>query len=295
MEAKDPPVRADLPHEKERIQLAKQVLTHAAHPEQVAQGPHNTCGAASLESKLYTTNPSAVAHMVTEVATTGQFTPLYPNANNNTPIKIDSSVVKPDAEGKESLVDWQHGKRDYSSQIFQGSATSITHEGYQVVKPTPGDQNDTGERYKYGKFTGMHNYDAEDMEKKITGNPNPLKPIELSRPDDPDQRTKVTSDSQMRYRLEELKKNGQLPVTVIVDVSKEPFKTDATSPYAGGVAPGGLHAVTITDYDPQTQDVSVNNQWGPQENHNGRPDGKPRIKADDLYKALARRPGDTRL
>src|SRR5262249_24332156 len=154
MEAKDPPPRADLPKEADRIRLARQVLEHAAHPDGIFQGDHGTCGAAALESKLYTQDPAAAAHMVREVATTGKFTPLQPP--DAKPVEIHPSLVKPDEESNISLTGTQlDGARNYASEIFQGAAMSLVTPGYRQETPRPGDATDTGERSKEGDNPGL--------------------------------------------------------------------------------------------------------------------------------------------
>ncbi len=281
-EAKDPPPRADLPGEKDRMRLAKQVLDNATRPEGIFQGDHGTCGAAALESKLYTKNPSAAARMVAEVATTGKFTPLAPP--DARPVEIHKSLVKADPEAQPSLDGMQlDGARNYASEIFQGSAMSLVTPGYRQERPSPSDPTDTGERSDEGPNPGLEAGEVTEIERQVTGNDKPVKVIKHSddrHPSNEDLPTHVTSPEDLKVRLAELQRKGEMPIVIMVNTGEEPFLTDSKGLHAG--AAGGAHFVTITHYDPATGKVSFDNSWREESDHLR----DKAISADEMYRAM---------
>src|SRR4030095_14453694 len=69
----------------------------------------------------------------------------------------------------------------------------------------------------------------------------------------------VKDENALGRELERLKAEGKLPVIVRVHTDHYPFHP-AKADEAGGV--GGTHLATITDYDPATGRVKIDNQWG---------------------------------
>ncbi|CAN5645330.1 hypothetical protein BH10CYA1_BH10CYA1_14310 [soil metagenome] len=57
-----------------RLDLAEQVLNHAAYPETVYQGQNPTCNPSSFENRLYYRHPDKVAQLVADIAITGKYT-----------------------------------------------------------------------------------------------------------------------------------------------------------------------------------------------------------------------------
>ncbi|HEY9869562.1 MAG TPA: hypothetical protein V6D08_10390, partial [Candidatus Obscuribacterales bacterium] len=90
------------------------------------------------------------------------------------------------------------------------------------------------------------------------------------------------SEKELEDVILKAKQDGQLPIVMAVHTGQEPFWTDSGGGSAGGS--GGWHVVTITDYDPKSQKVSIDNQWGSEADHLAL-DGIP---LSDLY--LASRP-----
>jgi len=304
IEATDPPPRADLPKEGDRQKLALQVLEQANNPTSVDQGPHTTCAAAAMESRLYTQHPAAVARAVTEVATTGKLTPQP--EGSGPPIEIHKSVLKPDGEAATSLKEGRGDGRSYASEVFQGAATTIEREGYRTDGKKSGREGDTGERYKDGgqekNFEGVTGKEASDMEKKITGvtdkdienDPKKAPPI-IEGFDSSDTNVSGSqfpgriaigkgNETELKNRLQDLKKEGKLPCMIAVDTGQEPFATDSGGRPADGA--GGKHFVTVTDID-DNGNVAIDNQWGPTADHDGGSNGqKGRVPVSQLSKAL---------
>lgn len=106
--------------------------------------------------------------------------------------------------------------------------------------------------------------------------------------------------SQSPKTLEEFKKvfddvasGGKLanPIILGVHANVDPFKADMTRPGASKEEQERMgrmhayHAVAVFDYDPKTGMATVENQWGQDVDHTGKPGSKERIHINDLYKA----------
>src|SRR5262249_30205529 len=95
-----------------------------------------------------------------------------------------------------------------------------------------------------------------------------------------DSTLRVDSEQALKDALVSAKEKGRLPIIISVDTGNEPFFTDSGAKAAGGS--GDWHAVNITDYDAASGLVSVDNQWG---TNNDRLTGDRRISLADLYRA----------
>ncbi len=146
-----------LTHE-ERVKIATQALHHAAFPESIAQGNHNTCNVATIETRMYTREPSAAIRLVADASIKGEV-----KLNDGTVVKIDpADSLKPhDTSKKGSTTE----DRDHASQVFQVTAVNAHHATHKFkgfdkdgkpielppgavryVQVEPKDANDTGER-----------------------------------------------------------------------------------------------------------------------------------------------------
>jgi hypothetical protein len=102
--------------EAERIDVAVQILSHAAQPNDVGQGQHELCAVAGLETREYSRSPSKAAEVVATAALTGQWT-----APDGKPIKLDPRGLVPGSEEAGFL----NGiGRDEASQLFQLAITN---------------------------------------------------------------------------------------------------------------------------------------------------------------------------
>ncbi len=265
---------ANLPDGFERHKLVEQVMENAADPKGIDQGLHGTCGAAALETRMYTNNPSAAAKLIADVSTTGEFKGTKP----------DASLLEPDAEAQYTVT--PDGKRNYASQVFQGTAISMVPNG-EGYKQGPADESakppKTGESVKKGEFTGVTAEEVQQMEQRITGKSQPvientkvLLDGKIEKVDD--KQVHVGSEQELRQQLLKMKtaNPSQLPAVILVHTKNEPFFSDSGGGKAGGS--GGYHFVTVTDYNPGTGKVTLDNQWGKTNDHRDLPVG-------DLYHA----------
>jgi hypothetical protein len=143
LEAKgDKPLRAE-----QRKDLAEQIMRQAADPTTIDQGRHKTCNMATVESRMYTRNPSDAARLVADVALTGQYVSSY-----------GSKVrVNPGAHDESRNRNTLDGQRSHASEIFQVTAVNL-HIDQENRKTNPPGQlryeqhptvpgsGDTGER-----------------------------------------------------------------------------------------------------------------------------------------------------
>ncbi len=276
----------------ERIRLAEQVMRQAAVPTDVNQGSHSTCSVASLESMVYTWHPSRAAELVAAIATTGEFHLQYPEGEqvtNPEPIvRLQPASLIPDHEARlEPLPD---GKRSYASQIFQVTAANVHYAmanatgGSQIwyvqEEPDPGrTPRDTGERVmdfaeqpprrladRNGRDLDapeLSDSSVVEVANHILGDRNTvfLRHADRNSPKDPDDGHQLISAStpeQMTQRLTELRSQGRLPAIVMVHADHPPFAPEG-KPGGGSMA---WHILTVTNFDKTTNMVSLDNQWG---------------------------------
>lgn len=69
-----------------------------------------------------------------------------------------------------------------------------------------------------------------------------------------------SSEAEFRDILTQLKKEGAFPFPMHVNTKMAPFWRDSGGGSAGGSAEGA-HVVNITDFNPQTGRVEIDNQW----------------------------------
>lgn len=280
---------------EQRLRLAEQVMHQAAEPTSINQGGHPTCNVATIESRTYTRSPSDAARLVADVATTGEFR------------GADGTVVRPDTT---SLSPDNDALRSHASQVFQVTAVNLhwarvreqTHGtvdyDYRQVAPNyASSPPDVGDRL-VNRATGAEvigingqpvrapgiTPDAmHSIGEQITGQQE--QPYIIGRADYlgtavPDT-LHPASEQELRDDLARLRREGRLPAVVEVDANNEPFWTDSGAGAAGGS--GTAHVVTITDYDPSTGTVAMDNQWG---DTNDRLTGSRRMSVHDLYQAM---------
>lgn len=283
--------------ERSRIMLCKQVLRHAAEPTNINNGQHKTCNVTTVEARLYTKYPSIAAKVVSDVAATGQYV-----ATDGTRVAPSANSLKPDDESK-----WEEpldGKRDYASHVFQVTAVNVHWQKQRVTPdgrlvpvgsvqyeqmPTRSSP-DTGERlmdYSTNPPTEMHNAKGEllrqpymrtrdvvSVSNQLTGkNEKNVLMENHYKPDLGGNTLTFSSEKDLRDKLVELKKQGELPIVFTVHTGNKPFSGDG-----GGSV---WHVVTITDFDLATDKASVDNEWGKRADHIG----NKGVKIADLFKA----------
>jgi len=290
--------------EAKRIELAEQVMSQAADPYTVDQGYHNTCNVASLESRLYSKNPSAVAQMVADIAHDGKYT-----TPTGVTVELPAASLEPDQEAKKPDSD----DRSYASQLFQITAVNIHYqkEGYKDAngkeyppgairyeqrEAKPGHPKDTGERLvDTSKKPPAVIKDADGKpidepfigEDEVTGISNEItsrhdKDIVINHADRGDNVTiAVDNEQHLKDALAKAKADKRLPIMIVVNTQNEPFYSDSGAGSAGGS--GGWHMVTVTDYDSATGKVSIDNQWGESVDHLGKGNA---VDVSELYVAM---------
>jgi hypothetical protein len=283
---------------KERVKIAQQVMSQAAHPTTVTQGGHNTCGVTVVETRLYAKNPSAVAKLVADISTKGEY-----SAPDGTHVKLPPECLKPDPEARNENP--ESDDRSYASQLFQVTAANVWYakenatttppgkKVYLQVEPLEGSKPpDTGERLIdpsqdlsiiSGK-TGLKDDHIVAISNIISGQQE--KDIFIEHKDlisgQGKDVTLVSSEHELNEKLAHLKEQGKLPLIVAVHTDNQPFFTDSGGYSAGGS--GGAHVVTITDYHPgPPATVEIDNQWAASKDHLGESDA---IKVHDLYLAM---------
>lgn len=301
---------------EQREKIAEQVMDHAAHPTDINQGYHQTCNVTVVESMMYTKNPAAAAHMMSEISTKGEYT-----GQDGTHVKLNPANFSPDSEAKKDPPG--SGDRNYASQMFQVTAANLELQKHHpdqeyVQRPVPlsGKTLDSGEQI-IDKATGNVVKDG-DKPRDMAGGFSTEKVAEtynmiadkdpktgkaehfdvgLTCPpfsDQPVHATGIDSQEKLDTKLAELKKDNKLPTAVWVHTSAEPFWTDSGGGSAGGAGgdKGGGHYVTVTDYDagPPAK-VAIDNQWGKSADHQWKnPDGSidtsKGINSHDLFIAM---------
>jgi len=295
---------------RDRAQLVQEIAHNAADPTSIGQGKYNTCGPAAVESRTYTRTPSAAAKLVTDVALTGKYqgvgvpaVVVDPTAHHIIKERQKDDQKLPAKEGEDAL--FKDGERSHASEIFQVTAVNLkyakaresTNEDirYEQISVPEKDANngDVGERvWSYDgqnktekmdehnqplRKPDFNNLDATTVSNAITGKNETDVVVELN--DDP-KLTAKQKENELGANLSNLKQQGKLPAVIWVDAANEPFFSDSGSNVSGGSGFG--HFVTVTDYDPQTKKVSIDNQWDKGSDH----DQKNAIDLHDLFIAM---------
>jgi hypothetical protein len=269
----------------DNARLANDILRNAASPTDIMQGQFNTCAVAAIECRTYTRNPAAAARLVADVAINGEYT-----THDGTRVPLDTEGLRPAG-----------GYRSHGSQLFQVTAANIHNRmfdtGRQYTHATPDADNPTGEVLIdssghvvpgihepsivieriddiSNQITGLNeqgfvirarphiaqtlrediNYWIEDTGRNIVANFGLVDEPGALMIDDPEE---------LHDALNGMASDGVFPAVILVHTRQEPFWTDGGFGAAGGAGgnTGGWHGLTITDYDPNTRRVSVDNQW----------------------------------
>jgi hypothetical protein len=281
---------------EQRKDLAEQIMRQVADPTTIDQGHHNTCNMATVESRMYTRNPSDAAKLVADVALTGQYV-----ASDGSKVRVN-----PGAHGESRNRNTLDGQRSHASEIFQVTAVNL-HINQENRKTNPPGQlryeqhptvpgsGDTGERViDYGskppKVVDTHPKiyfgnlgKLRDVYSAITGKNETGIAIahDSAVADKSDGVTRISSEKELNAALAQAKKDGKMPLIVALDSTMEPFWSDSGAGRAGGS--GGGHVVTITDYSPgPPAKVTIDNQWGKGADH----DATKPVSVHELYQAV---------
>lgn len=303
----DAPLKQD-----DRVKIAEQVMSQVANPRSIDQGQHETCNMTTAEILLYTKNPSDAVKLVTDVATTGEYT-----AKDGTKVTIDPRA----ADGEAKMNPPGDGDRSHASQIFQVTAVNLYYQKqpytytdaagnsrtvpagqleYQQVPSQPGavppvvggerlfDKTTTPPTVVMKNWTKGIPEDSPDLADRamvdvpnmITGNSDATM-IEHNTAVYGDATGVKTfkTEEEMKDFIKKAKEEHKLPIIMGVHSGQEPFLHDSGNGAAGGS--GGWHVVTITDYDEATGKVKIDNQWGSEADHQG----DNGVHVHDLYRA----------
>jgi len=258
--------------------LAQQVIHQAAHPEDLRQGASNLCVAASLEQKVYTSNPSAAADLIAQSALSGTY-----RSHNGLTVQADLIPTYESSQGTDIY------SRSYASQIFQEVATNsilkttepgmtynIDHNKSEAGPPGEWLTNAQGQ---HEKFKGADPEALHPVYEGITGDYSNLTTIEGGNDPDTEGTKHANTPEQMHGILKHLKDDGKLPAIVTIDVRNQPIWSEMHDggPAKGKEDPEGSywHAVTVTDYDAKTNTATVHTNWA----------SERQVSVDDLTRA----------
>lgn len=262
---------------KERQLAAESFMSHAADPTNIDQGYHNTCNVTTIAERTTTRHPSKTAEMVASTALDGKWT-----APDGKVITIDKNSLQPGRE-EGTFPPARDGDRSYATQLMNLAMVNdalqrkMPPEFYGQGRPTA--TNPTGETVQYedgkpkgdGSYHGIHLGPMTDIERRLTGEDHfGITSKSIFEQEGVD---RVGSPEELKTRLRELKEQGKLPAVIQVDVN---------DPVFGGTGDaktkGKWHVVSITDYDPNTGEVSISNQWGKKNDKTA--------KVDDVYRSM---------
>lgn len=276
--------------------LARSLIQNAADPTSIDQGGHNTCNVNTLECRLYTQEPSTVADLIADVAINGTFK------------TADGTIIRPGEQTPDLEARFDptpDGLRDYASQIFQRTAINVhwnrkdTLPGGKMVgkgniqyrQGKPGEPAEyllntsvtPSEIHKFRSLDSSHPWldldGLTDINAQITGKPSVNFGIQRwIYPSDSNGVAKVVTFGGFKEKLDEYKRQNSFPVIVAVDGGKKPFGSGD-----GGFGP---HVVTLTDYDPSTGKVTLDNQWGKENDLTDLPGQKAKVTDRELFDSM---------
>jgi hypothetical protein len=100
---------------EQRKDLAEQIIRQAADPTTIGQGAHNTCSMATVETLMYTRNPSDAARLITDVALTSQYV-----ATDGRRVRVN-----PGAHNESRNSTANDAGRSHASEIFQVTGVNL--------------------------------------------------------------------------------------------------------------------------------------------------------------------------
>ncbi len=256
----------------QRQLLAAGIMDNAARPSDIDQGNHGTCNVTVLEERMYTRNPDRAAALVAEVGLTGRF-----HSRFGFSATIDRSSLRPDSEAL-VLPSNGDGLRNYASQIFD---VAVLNDFFQRqdqrirylqrdprTSADPRGMTTTGEGVtrsdndrispraarRAENFGGLDLTQINRMGENLGMEPDYI----LGHRRAPDARTAdgttvVDNVEQLAQALTRARDTNNFPIVVGVEVS---------GPMFPGSRMRGGHVLSIVGYDPETQTVTISNQWG---------------------------------
>lgn len=273
--------------------IARGMMRNAADPTSIDQGGHNTCNVTTLECRMYTREPQAATKVVADVVINGEFK------------TADGTIVRPRTlvPDGEALADpTPDGSRNYASQVFQITAINVHWNrrdtlpgGKEAGKGNisycqggPGEPAEyllncskmPPEIHRFSTIDSSHPWmdlnGISDVNEQITGRPSSNFGIERWYVSGENRGCfKVSSLQEFKDRLEKMAQERAFPVVLVVDAAKKPIGSGD-----GGFGP---HVVTITNYDPVTGMLTIDNQWGKGADMTDIPGQRGRVSAADMF------------
>jgi hypothetical protein len=253
-----------MPQER-RVIIAEQTILQAANPDLIRQGDHNTCNVSTIEYRLYSKHPSAVAKMVADLSIDGRW------ESGNTKVNLgwhkDSFLPEPGTTRLKLGDD-----RSFASQIFQIGAVNAhyaekgTYEYFQQVDPTTKKheevlQGDGGNSYK----PNLTNDELINVYNKISNSHEANFILTPDKTPNSENCTKFKTQEELGNYL--FKHKEDMPLILVVHTVNEPFWSEGRA----GSDTGGPHVITIKSYDPVKGTVAMHNQWGQESDHAAMP------------------------
>lgn len=260
--------------ESDRLNIAKEVMHEVAHVGPINQGVTNCCGAAALEARLYERAPSQAARLVEEVTLTGKYHE-FPDGHV---ITVDRNSIAHHITNNEPGAKLGVELRSHASQIFQTTAMNIYVDSINQKQDPPGKvRYEVGEPDQFSSGERLVDYSTHPPKQVWPGDPKfhdyktvldglPALSDDVDNvyermagvPDGGFNLNMLNADNREAFKakLDELKREGKFPLTMVVSFEQEPFKSQN-----GGVGVDELHFISIRDYNPQTGEVDYTNSW----------------------------------
>jgi hypothetical protein len=254
--------------DKQRGELACDVMERAAHPLSSNQGESLDCAAASIENLLYSKSPALAAGYVADVALTGKFkdeTGNVVSVDKNT-IAIPQGAIS-DGQIKEGMEPRSHGDQVIQAVIrneelaLVNAKNGVSSDGKKGLKYEVKDAigfNETGEYVTdYSKkppmdvtsdWNGMQGDNIADVAKALDAkNSQNEKNVFL-------RWSSVANVDQFKSAL--ANPEPAFPRLLGINVAQEPFKSTMDVKDEDGV---GFHAITLVSYDAKTNLIHYRN------------------------------------
>ncbi len=259
--------------ERLKIACAEQIIEHAANPTEISQGSHPTCAMASLETRIYSRNPSEAARMVADLASKNEYESTFSSIKTN--IDSDSLAAHSDSKSYVPL----DGDRGIASQIFEVGAANLMYkkekQSMRFSQTEPKDEKDSGDVLYDLKGSKIDDYPRNrqnwilDTSQEISGRHE--YPWIIRAEDgiaDSDRSIKVNSSKELSRQLEQASILGNFPLSAHVYTDHEPLYTESGDKKTH--SQGGAHLLSISGYYPTRGAVEIDNQWSSKHDHLGK-------------------------
>ncbi len=263
--------------EKTRLtQVATEIMSDVAEPYTVSQGRHGTCNVKIMHVLMAAKAPEKLAGMISEIALTGSLT--LPSGDK---VELPPKTLNPATDAETNPR--SNGERGLAGQLFDSAVINAVmkdakapfHLDQLAKDPSlkgykTGDilvDNETGKPLidfngEVQEFAGLYSKDIVKAYSMVMGDAEAgshwLLDPNISEADHPGIKGFESAD-QLHDILSELAKRKSFPIAIIIDTRMPPFWGDSGAGVAGGS--GSAHVLNITNYDPQSRTVMLDNQW----------------------------------